>query len=78
MIMIVTMMLLDDVFYNTSIGIINMMFLFCGAWKLMGQKRKSDSNKYIILTDSVYLTTSSCYLHSPFNFDLRSDIIIAK
>ena len=45
---------------------------------LFGQKRKPDLSKYILWTDSVQLTDSSCYLHGPFNFDSHSDVITAK
>ena len=45
---------------------------------LFGPKRKPDPSEYILWTDSVHLTYSSCYLHSPFDFDSYSDIIIAK
>ena len=40
-----------------------------GARMLFGPKRKLDLSKYILWTDSVHLTDSSCYLHGPFNFD---------
>ena len=46
-----------------------------GARMLFGPKRKPDSNKYILWTDSVPLTDLSCYLLGPFNFDSHSDII---
>ena len=45
---------------------------------LFGPKRKPDSNKYILWTDSVHLTDPSCYLNVPFNFDSHSDVITAK
>ena len=45
---------------------------------LFGRKCKPDPKKYIICTDSVPLTNSSCYLHRPVNFDSRSGVIIAK
>ena len=47
-----------------------------GTQMLFGPKRKSDPSKYILLTDSIHLTDSSCYLHGPFNFDSHSDFII--
>ena len=45
---------------------------------LFGPKCKPDLRKYILWTDSVHLTDSSCYLHGPFNFDSHSDVITAK
>ena len=42
---------------------------------LFGPKRKPDSKKYILWTDSVHLTDPSCFLHGPFNFDSHSDVI---
>ena len=42
---------------------------------LFGPKRKTDSKKYILWTDSVHLTDPSCFLHGPFNFDSHSDVI---
>ena len=42
---------------------------------LLGPNRKPNLKKYILWTDSVHLTDSSCYIHGPFNFDSRSDII---
>ena len=45
---------------------------------LFGPKRKPDSSKYILWSDSVHLTDFSCYLHGSFNFDSYSDVIIAK
>ena len=44
---------------------------------LFGPKRKPDLSKYILWTDSVHLTDSSCYLHGPFKFDSYSDVITA-
>ena len=32
----------------------------------------------ILWIDSIHLTDSSYYIHGPFNFDSRSDIIKAK
>ena len=49
-----------------------------GARMLFGPKRKQDINKYILWTDSIHLTDSSCYLHSTFNFDSHSDVITAE
>ena len=48
------------------------------ARMLCGPKRKPDSNKYILRTDSIHLTDPSYYLHGPFNFDSHSDVITAK
>ena len=31
-------------------------------------RRKSDLTKYMLWTDSVHLTDSSCFLYRPFNF----------
>ena len=42
-----------------------------GARMLFGPKRKSDSNKYILWTDSVHLTNPSCYLDGKFLFIFR-------
>ena len=41
-------------------------------------KRKPDSTKYILLTNSVRLTDTYCFFHDLFNFDSRSDIVSAK
>ena len=49
-----------------------------GTSMLFGPKRKPDLSKYILWTDSVHLTDSSCYLHDPFNFDSHFDVITAK
>ena len=46
-----------------------------GARMLFGPKRKPDSTKYILWTDSVPLTDPSCYLFGPFNFDSHSNVI---
>ena len=45
---------------------------------LFGPKRKPNPSKYILWTDSVHLTDSSCYLYVPFNFDSHSDMITSK
>ena len=45
---------------------------------LFRQKRIPDPNKYILWTDSIHLTDTSCYLHGPFNFEPYSDNIPAK
>ena len=44
---------------------------------LFGPKRKPNLNKYILWTDSVYLTDLLCFIHIPFNFDSHSEIISA-
>ena len=49
-----------------------------GARMLFDPKRKPDLSKYTLWKDSAHLTDSSCYLHSPFNFDSHSDVIMAK
>ena len=38
-------------------------------------RRKPDLTKYMLWTDSVYLTDQSCSIHRLFNFDSQSDII---
>ena len=32
----------------------------------------------MLWSDSVHLTDSTCFIHRPFNFDSRSDVISAK
>ena len=49
-----------------------------GTRVLFGSKRKHNLNKYILWTDSDYLSDSFCYIHGPFNFESRSDIISTK
>ena len=39
------------------------------ARMLFSPRRKPDLTKYILWTDSVHLTDTSCFLHGPFNFD---------
>ena len=46
-----------------------------GDRMLFGPKRKPDSNKYTLWTDSVPLTDPLCYLLGPFNFDSPFDVI---
>ena len=46
-----------------------------GARMLFGPKRKLDSTKYNLWTDSVLLTEPSCYLLGPFNFGSYSDVV---
>ena len=77
MIFIFVMMLLVGGPYCTSIKTINNIPLY-GARMLFGSKRKPDTCKCILWTNSVYLTDSSCYLHGQFHFDSHSDVIIAK
>ena len=45
---------------------------------LFEQRRKPDSNNYILWTDFVHLTDPSWYLLGPFNFDSHSDVITTK
>ena len=45
---------------------------------LYKSNRKPDLTKNMLWTDSVHLTDSSCFIHEPFNFDSRSDVISAK
>ena len=45
---------------------------------LFSSTRKPNLKKYLSMTDSAHLTDSSCYIHGPFSFDSRSDIISAK
>ena len=63
--------------YDTSIKKMKITPLY-GARILCGSKRKPDPSKYILWTNSIHLTDSSCYLHGPFNFDAHSNVIIAK
>ena len=59
---------------GTNIKMIQMMYLYM-VLVLFGPKRKPDSDKYILWTDSVNLTDPSCYLHGPFNYNSHSDVI---
>ena len=45
---------------------------------LFKANRKPDLAKYMLWTDSMHLTDSFCFLHEPFNFDSRSDVISAN
>ena len=49
-----------------------------GARILFGPIRKPNDKNYIIWTDSIHLTDSSCYIHGLFNFHSRLDIIKIK
>ena len=49
-----------------------------GARILLGPTRKPDLTKYILWTDSIHLTDPSCFLHGPFDFDARPDVIKPK
>ena len=49
-----------------------------GSRILLGPKHKPDPSKYILWTDYIHLTDTSCYLHEPFNFESHSDIISVK
>ena len=42
---------------------------------LLGPNRKPNTKTYILWKDSIHLSDPSCYIHGPFNFDSRSDII---
>ena len=45
---------------------------------LFKPNRKPNLAKYILWTESVHLTDFSCFIHGPFNFDSRFDVISAK
>ena len=45
---------------------------------LLKPNRKPNLSKFMLLTDSIHLSDSSCYIHGPFNFDSISDVISAK
>ena len=49
-----------------------------GSRILFKSNCKPNLAKYMLWTDSVHLTDSSCFIHSHFNFDSRSDVISAK
>ena len=59
----------------SGMSILYMMRIFLSILK---PKRKPDLANYMLWTDSVHLTDSSCFLHGPFNFDSRSDVISAN
>ena len=46
-----------------------------GSRILLEPNLKPNLKKYILSTDSVHLIDSSCYIHGPFHFDHRSDVI---
>ena len=48
--------------------------VYCARW-LLGPNQISNIKKYLLWTNFVHLTNSSCYIHGPFNFAFRSDII---
>ena len=45
---------------------------------MFGPTRKPDLKKYILWTDYIRLIDPSCFLHGPFDFDARSDVIKLK
>ena len=49
-----------------------------GSRMLFKSNRKPNLEKYMLWTDSVHLTDSSCFIHDPFIFDSRSDVLSAK
>ena len=49
-----------------------------GSCMLFKPNRKPNLSNFMLLTDSIHLSDSSCYIHGPFNFDSRSDVISAK
>ena len=49
-----------------------------GSRMLFKPNRKPNLAKYMLWTDSIHLSDSSCFIHGPFNFDSRSDVISAK
>ena len=49
-----------------------------GSRMLFKPNSKHNLAKYMLWTDFVYLTDSSCFIYVPFNFDSRSDVISAK
>ena len=42
---------------------------------LLGPNQKPNTKTYILWKDYIHLSGPSCYIHGPFNFDSRSDII---
>ena len=52
--------------------------LVYGSRMLFKPNRKPNLSKFMLWTDSIHLSDSSCYIHGPFNFDSRSDVISAK
>ena len=49
-----------------------------GCRMLFKPNRKLDLTKYMLWSDSVHLTYSSCFIYGPFKFDSRSDVISTK
>ena len=49
-----------------------------GSRMLFKKSCKPNLAKYMLWTGSVHLTDSSCFIHGPFYFDSRSDVIFAK
>ena len=49
-----------------------------GSRMLLNRIENHDLKKYMLWSDSVHLTDLSCFIHGPFNFDSRSDVISAK
>ena len=49
-----------------------------GSRTLFSPKRKPDLTKYILWTDSVYLTDLSYFIHCPFTFAPHTDIHSVK
>ena len=49
-----------------------------GARILFSPKRKPNQTEYMLWTDLVHVTDSSCFLHGPFSFDSHTDIVSAK
>ena len=49
-----------------------------GTRMIFGPKWKPKQNKYIVWTDSVNLTSSSCYIRELFNCDSCFDVISTK
>ena len=72
------MILLVGGLYGASIKMMKLMSLPMAIGYCLVQNVNLILEKYILWIDSIYVTDPSCYLHSPFNFDLYSDIIIVK
>ena len=49
-----------------------------GSRMLFNSNRKPNLTKYMLWTDSVHLIDSTLFIHEPFSFDSRSDVISAK
>ena len=52
--------------------------LVYGARTLLRPNQKPDLKKFILWTDYIHLTDSSCFFHGPFNFDTRSYVVKPK